>query len=140
VKLLPTLFASLFVFSSTAALAQFVNGNEAVKVTAADKKVETPSLPTSGPLRSTKPCMASDSCNAGPWLMVETIDGLVECTEAYARPGTCRASTYGTKKISRLWLVKVGSDWRQCQYPDVASKCVSMFAKPPANLPFSAVQ
>jgi hypothetical protein len=67
--------------------------------------------------------------------MVETADGLVECTEVYARPGTCRPSTYGTEKRSRLWIVKTSSLWMQCQYPDVASKCVST-----KSLPTSAVQ
>ena len=74
-------------------------------------------------------------CAGGGWKMVETSEGLVECTEIYARPGTCRASTYGTEKRSRLWIVKTGSQWMQCQYPDLASKCVSTKA-----LPYDAVQ
>ena len=120
--------------------AQYVKGNEAVKTTAAGKVVETPPLPSSGPMSKSKPCPASANCFAGAWLMVETADGLVECTEAYARPGTCKASTFGTKKASRLWLVKRGTEWLQCQYPDLASKCVNMFARPPANMPYDAVQ
>jgi hypothetical protein len=137
---LANLTVASFILVGPAAQAQHVKGNEAVKVTATGTKVETPPLPTTGPIRSTKPCLAAGNCNAGAWLMVETADGLLECTEAYARPGTCRASTYGDKKISRLWVVKRGSDWLQCQYPDLGSKCVNMFARPPANLPFSAVQ
>jgi hypothetical protein len=137
---LVTLAVASFALIGTATQAQFVKGNEAVKVTATGTKVETPPIPTTGPIRSTKPCLATGECNAGAWLMVETTDGLVECTEAYARPGTCRASTYGDKKISRLWVVKRGSEWLQCQYPDIGSKCVNMFARPPSNLPYSAVQ
>ena len=126
---------------SSAALAQFVKGNEAVQVMPdGTKRVETPPLPTTGPIRSTKPCAATGNCHGGAWLMLETQDGLLECTEAYARPGTCRASTYGTTKLLRLWVVKSGGAWLQCQLPDVASKCVNMFARPPANLPYSAVQ
>lgn len=135
-----TLVAASVALFTPIAQAQHVKGNDAVKVTDTGTKVEIPPLPTTGPIRSTKPCLATGSCNAGAWLMVETAGGLVECTEAYARPGTCRASTYGEKKISRLWVVKRGSDWLQCQYPDLGSKCVNMFARPPANLPFSAVQ
>ena len=132
--------ASLVVGSSVA-FAQFVKGNEAVKVAAdGTKKVETPPMPTTGPLRSTKPCAAADKCHGGAWLMVETKDGLVECTEAYARPGSCRASSYGSTKFMRLWVVKSGGKWLQCQLPDTASKCVDMFARPPSNLPFPAVQ
>jgi hypothetical protein len=97
------------------------------------KKVETP--PTAGALLA-KPCPAIEAgCSGGGWKMVETSDGLRECTETYARPGTCRPSTYGTEKRSRLWVVKKGSDWLHCQYPDMASKCVSV-----KSLPFSAVQ
>jgi hypothetical protein len=128
-------------FASTGAMAQFVKGNEAVRVMAdGSKKVETAPLPTTGPFLSMKPCMANTPCHAGSWRMVETSDGLRECTEAYARPGTCRTSTYGTTKLSRLWVVKSGGNWLQCQLPDLGSKCVNMFARPPANLPFDAVQ
>ena len=125
----------------SAAFAQFVKGNEAVKIMPdGTKRIETPPLPTTGPIRSTKPCAAADKCHGGAWLMVETKDGLVECTEAYARAGSCRASSYGTTKLLRLWVVKSGDNWLQCQLPDVASKCVNMFARPPANLPYPAAQ
>ena len=120
--------------ASTASFAQFVKGNEAVKVMPDGKKhIETPPLP-SVPLG--KPCPAAQAgCAGGGWLMVETSDGLVECTEIYARSGTCRPSTYGTEKRSRLWIVKTDSQWMQCQYPNLASKCVST-----KSLPTSAVQ
>lgn len=133
--------AALVATGSSAAFAQFVKGNEAVKVMPdGTKRVETPLLPTTGPLRSTKPCAAADHCHGGAWLMVETADGLVECTEAYARPGTCRKSTYGSSKLMRLWVVRSGDSWLQCQLPDLGSKCVKMFARPPSNLPYPAVQ
>ena len=126
---------------SSAALAQFVKANEAVRLMPdGTKRIETPPLPATGPIRTAKPCAAADNCHGGAWLMVETKDGLVECTEAYARPGTCRASSYGTTKLLRLWVVKSGDTWLQCQLPDVASKCVNMFARPPGNLPYPAAQ
>lgn len=136
------LFAVLVLaMTASSATAHFVKGNEAVSLMPdGSRRVETPPLPATGPIRSTKRCSADGGCNAGPWHMVETGDGLVECTEAYARPGTCRKSSYGSKKASRLWVVKSGSNWLQCQFPDLASKCVNMFARPPANLPFDAVQ
>jgi hypothetical protein len=125
---------SALVVAHSTAQAQFVKGNEAVKVMAdGSKTVQTPPLP-SVPLG--KPCPAAQAgCAGGGWLMVETGDGLVECTEIYARPGTCRPSTYGTEKRSRLWVVKAKSQWLQCQYPDLAGKCVST-----KSLPISAVQ
>lgn len=120
--------------ATTPSIAQFVKGNESVKLMAdGSRLIETPPLP-SGSLG--KPCLASKTgCAGGGWLMVETKDGLVECTEIYARPGTCRASTYGNEKRSRLWIVKSGGQWMQCQYPNLASKCVST-----KSLPTSAVQ
>ena len=127
--------------ASSSALAQYVKGNDAVKLLPdGSKRVETPPLPGTGPIRSTKPCAAADNCHGGAWLMVETPDGLVECTEAYARPGTCRESSFGKTKLMRLWVVRSGGNWLQCQLPDLGSKCVNMFARPPSNLPFPAVQ
>lgn len=130
----PFILFTALVASSSASLAQFVKGNEAVQVMAdGSRRVETPPLPP-GPLG--KPCPASKAgCAGGGWLMVETSDGLVECTEIYARPGTCRASKYGSEKRSRLWIVKSRSQWMQCQYPDLGSKCVST-----KSLPTSVVQ
>ena len=120
--------------AGAASHAQFVKGNEAVKVMAdGTKRIETP--PTAGALLA-RPCPAvQPGCSGGGWKMVETREGLAECTEIYARPGTCRASTYGTQKLSRLWIVQKGSQWLHCQYPDLSSKCVSV-----KSLPFSAVQ
>ena len=137
----PLLICAALTAASTLSLAQFVKGNEAVKVLPdGTRRVETAPLPATGPIRSSPPCSAIAGCNAGSWHMVETADGLRECTEAYARPSTCRASSYGTTKLSRLWVVKLGSNWLQCQFPDLGSKCVNMFARPPANLPYDAVQ
>ena len=119
--------------TATATHAQFVKGNEAV-ATLPDgtKRVETPPLPSGlGP-----PCAADRAgCAAGGWLMVETSAGLMECTEFYARSGTCRASTYGTQKVTRRWVVKTNSKWMQCQFPDLASNCVGT-----KSLPLDAVQ
>jgi len=114
--------------------AQFVKGNEALRVLAdGTKKVETP--PTKGALMA-KPCPATQAgCTPSGWRMVETTNGIEECTEMYARPGTCRASTYGVEKRPRLWIVKTKGQWMQCQLPDLASKCVKSTA-----LPFPAVQ
>jgi hypothetical protein len=126
--------ASLLGLTVGTAAAQFVKGNEAVKVMPdGTKKVETPPLPS---VTLGAPCPASKSgCAGGGWKMLESVDGLVECTEVFARPGTCRPSTYGTEKRSRAWIVKVKGQWMQCALPDVGGKCVSL-----KSLPVSAVQ
>lgn len=110
--------------ASSIAAAQYVKGNEAVKVMPdGSKRVETP--PTAAAVLA-KPCPAAQAgCAGGGWKMVETPDGLLECTEIYARPGTCRTSTFGSEKRSRLWIVKSQGRWLQCQQPDLSGKCVS---------------
>jgi hypothetical protein len=129
-------FAAAGMCASSGAHAQYVKGNEAVQVAAGGKRVETPPVPAS----AGKPCGAHAKCHAGAWHMVETDHGLMECTEPYARPATCRASTYGSQKLPRLWIVKADGTWRWCQYPNLQSTCRSMFARPPANLPVDAIQ
>jgi hypothetical protein len=121
-------------FASASSMAQYVKGNEAVKVLPGGAKtVETPPIPGAG---LPAPCPAEKAgCTSSGWRMVETSDGLRECTEIYARPGTCRASTYGAEKRTRMWIVKAGGQWMQCQRPDIGSKCVSTKA-----LPFGEVQ
>ena len=132
---------ALQIIGASTALAQFVKGNEAVRVMAdGSKKVETPPVPSTGPASKSKPCAADAGCHAGPWHMVETSNGLRECTEPFARATSCRDSTYGTQKLSRLWIAKKGTTWLWCQYPDLGGKCVDMNARPPLNLPVSAVQ
>ncbi|MBK1712158.1 MULTISPECIES: hypothetical protein [Rubrivivax] len=116
------------------ALAQYVKGNEAVR----SGRAETPPLLKS--MSRMPACAADAGCHAGPWHMVETADGLRECTEPTARPGTCRPSSYGSRKLARLWVVKRGTTWQWCQYPDMGSRCVDMHARPPANLLVAVVQ
>lgn len=128
--------AALALLLSNAVPAQFVKGNEAVTLTASGTTVETPAVLAS----MGKACAATANCHAGAWHMVETPSGLLECTEPSARPTTCRPSTYGTQKIARLWVVKKGTAWLWCQYPDLGSKCVDMSARPPVNLPYDAIQ
>lgn len=126
------LVAAFLSFHAALASAQFVKGNQAVRAGA----IELPPVPAS----AGKPCRAHDKCHAGSWHMVETTAGLMECTEPFARPGTCRPPTYGAEKLSRLWIVRKGTSWQWCQYPDLDSKCVDIYARPPANLPYAAVQ
>ena len=118
----------------TSASSQFVKGNEAVSVMPdGTRRVDTPPLPAA---TLAAPCTpARPACPASGWRMVETAEGLRECTEIYARPGTCRPSTFGAEKRPRLWIVKLRGQWMQCQFPDISSKCVSTKA-----LPYSAVQ
>ncbi|MCV2438584.1 hypothetical protein [Paucibacter sp. DJ2R-2] len=125
---------ALLCLAALTAQAQYVKGNEAVRILpGGSKRIETP--PTTHALLP-KPCAAaSPGCLGGGWRMVETPEGLMECTEIYARPTTCRASTYGAQKRSRLWIVKTGGQWMHCSYPDLNQDCVST-----KSLPSPAVQ
>jgi hypothetical protein len=116
------------------AQAQFVKGNEAVKVLPdGTRKVELP--PIAGAALA-PPCPASRvTCAGSGWRVAETRDGLQACTELYARPGTCRPSTYGTARFPRLWIAKSKGQWMLCRLPDLTSKCVKLTA-----LPYPAVQ
>lgn len=117
------------ILTAAAASAQFVKGNEAVTVAPdGSTRVETPPLPkaTLGP-----PCPATrPTCSPSGWRMVETKDGIRECTEFYARPGTCRASTFGAEKRPRQWIVKAKGQWLQCERPNMSSRCISLGALP----------
>jgi hypothetical protein len=129
VKLVQVFVLGAALAAPLAAQAQFVKGNEAVRLMPdGTKKVETP--PTAGALLA-KPCAATDAaCAGGGWKMVETAGGLMECTEIYARAGTCRASTYGNEKRARVWVVKSGGQWKHCTYPDLSKGCASVKALP----------
>jgi hypothetical protein len=135
-KSLSTLAFATIILTCLTAKAQYVKGNEAVQKAATGTTVSKPPVPAS----AGKVCEATAKCYAGAWRMVETDAGLLECTEPFARPGSCRVSTYGTQKLPRVWVVKRGNEWQQCQFPDLASKCTPIFARPPANLPADAVQ
>ncbi|MFN3809000.1 MAG: hypothetical protein ACK4S6_00145 [Roseateles asaccharophilus] len=115
--------------TTATACAQFVKGNEAVTIAPdGTKRVETPPLPKAS---LGKPCPATrPGCAVGGWLMVETTEGLRECTEFYARPGTCRPSTFGQEKRPRQWIVKSKGQWLQCERPDLGSRCISTKALP----------
>jgi hypothetical protein len=132
-QLIKTLTALAASAAATAACAQFVKGNEAVRILpGGGRKVETPPLPsaTLGPVCSAETVV----CTPSGWRMVETPAGIQECTEFYARPGACRSSTYGTERRPRLWIVKINGQWMQCVFPDVKSKCVSIKALPPVTI------
>ncbi|MFT7773068.1 hypothetical protein [Roseateles sp.] len=122
------------VFLAAPGHAQFVKGNEAITIRAdGSREVATPPLPN---FKLAPPCQAANpGCASRGWLMLETRDGLRECTEYYARPGTCRASTYGSVKRPRLWVIRIQGKWLQCPRPDASSGCVSTKTLPPVSHP-----
>jgi hypothetical protein len=116
--------------AATTASAQFVKGNEAVKVMP-DGPRRWRRLRCHGRTSWQSPAQPTQGCHGGGWMMVETQDGLRRVHRAYARPGTCRKSTYGTEKLSRLWIVKPGGSGCSAS-PRLGGKCVSIEGLPPA--------
>jgi hypothetical protein len=118
---------------ASAAHAQFVKGNEAV----VGGKVETPPVPPSMfKVCGLKPVATRD---LGAWSRPRTAWSSALSPRA---PRSCRQSTYGSRSSARLGRQE-GVDWFQCQYPDIASKCAEMSARPPPisqPTPFSSGQ
>ena len=133
-NLAQSIAATALMLAATTVHAQFVKGDEAVRVLPdGTRKVETP--PTAGALLA-PPCAATTAgCSGASWKMVETVKGLMECTEIYARATTCRPSTYGSQKLARVWVVKIGTRWQHCSYPDINKGCLEI-----NELPNPAIQ
>lgn len=127
--------AMVTALASTVALhaAPFVDGNEAVRSIQGRQIVGVP--PTTGVLLA-PPCAATNAgCSGGAWKMVETPAGLMECTEFFARPGTCRPSSYGVRQLARVWIAKSKGQWLQCSRPSLSARCVGL-----KDLPVAEVQ
>ena len=123
------------VLVTSRAATQFVNDTEAVILRpGASKRAETRPRPATGSVSTLKAPMANPTCNAGPWLMVETSDGLVECTEVSARGEARRKSAYRAIKATRLWMVRPGAVWLQRQCPNIGSTRANILARRRANL------
>jgi hypothetical protein len=72
--------------------------------------------------RPSKPLLIAEGAMVDVY-MVETEGGLVECSDMFR--STCRPSTYGTVKRSRLWLVRRGGLWLTCNGPERSAQCVA---------------
>ncbi len=103
----------------------YAEGNEAVgKEAAGNRKVELPPAPVG---RSGKPQLLNPTpmpvTSSGFVYMIETNDGLTECSHADIRSGECQPSTIGTKKRSRIWVVKRNAKWWLCGSPARSAEC-----------------
>ena len=117
-------------------------GNEAVQLMPdGTKRVETPPLPTTGPIQVDQALRRGREL---PWWRLadafETQDGLLGARKRTRDRAPAVRIDHGTTRLLRLWVVKSGGAWLQCQLPDIASRCVNMAARPPANLPYPAVR
>ncbi len=73
------------------------------------------------------------------WIMVETDEGLVECTDPVYHPNQCRPSTYGQKLLSRTFLVLYRGQWMACVNPakvDKRNGCLRVLQPREGQVPF----
>lgn len=102
-------------------------GNEAVRIVGGKRVVEAP--PVIGSYRSFKPDSYSRPTQSGnrggEVTMIEGPDGLMACEVPVLIKTACIPSDIGTVKRSRIWLVKLGGNWQQCN-----SRVAPMVCKP----------
>lgn len=103
----------------------YAEGNEAVsKDSAGRRKVELPPMPVGGSGKPQRLTADPMPVATSPFVyMLETNDGLTECTHPYVRDGECQPSSIGTKKRSRIWMVKRNGKWWLCGGPARSAEC-----------------
>lgn len=116
-----SVFLSVSVLASAATLAadstkSVFEGNEAVtadKVTG-ERKVEYPPFLVKDAAQM--PSWRTETNQGTPaiWYMIEGPNGLLECGGLTISPQACRASTLGTYKWRRHWVVKKAGQWVLC--------------------------
>ena len=55
--------------------------------------------------------------------MIQTFDGLVECSEPAIEQGACRPSSIGSYVSYRTWVVRRSGKWLHCDGPGRQAKC-----------------
>ena len=55
--------------------------------------------------------------------MIQTFDGLIECSEPAIEQGACRPSSIGNYVSYRTWVVRRSGKWLHCAGPAKDAKC-----------------
>ena len=55
--------------------------------------------------------------------MIQTFDGLIECSEPAIEQGACRPSSIGNYVSYRTWVVRRSGKWLHCDGPSRQAKC-----------------
>lgn len=102
--------------------------NEAVRVVAGKRVVQLPPLNPYNPKQYVAP--ASSYVMRVQAFMIETQDGLVQCTVPFFAKEGCEPSTFGQLKRSRTWIVLREREWQACIGIDKPKKCRAIYPKP----------
>jgi hypothetical protein len=115
--------AALAIASACARAADYsAAANEAVTVDEhGRRRVELP------PGSNSKPLVHQPVPPAGGVVyMIETERGLVECSGRVYRRDECRASSIGSIRMIRAWVVKRQGKWLQCGGPEASARCAGV--------------
>lgn len=114
--------------AAQAALGPTVAYNEAVRVVGGKRVVQLPppSKYTPPGWSVTKP--GNHYGGSSPY-MVETVDGLMQCTVPFYHPVGCEPSTYGTQRKLRTWIVLREGQWEGCIGIDQPKRCRAVHPK-----------
>lgn len=101
--------------------------NEAVKVVNGKRVVQLPSRNPYMPDEFVRPI-------DGPYakqqlFMIETQDGLVQCVMPYVVAKACQASSFGSEKRNRTWVVLKDGEWRGCIGLQAPKQCRAIYPK-----------
>jgi hypothetical protein len=128
--------AAVAVLCGAAAVAQpkgaTVPYNEAVKVIGGQRKVQLPPMSNDDKVSFYEAGFSKGDQYIGIY-MIETGAGLVECVDPLYHTRSCRPSTYGMKKLNRVWIVMRAGEWQMCQGPQRVERCLRIvYPKPGA--------
>ncbi len=102
--------------------------NEAVRLVNGKRVVQLPPLNPYNPKQYVAP--ASSYVMRVQAFMIETQEGLVQCTVPFFAKVGCEPSTFGQVKRSRTWIVLRAGRWDACIGIDKPTKCREIYPKP----------
>ena len=128
----------LFAFAATTTQAQTSGaafpGNEAVQIVNGKRVVEAPPLTATAQRYVKGGAKLPPPSAAGEVFMIESPEGLVECSGTYLSGTGCVPSTLGKTKRPRFWTVKLNGVWVHCDSRAPSRKCEPASAGVPGGM------
>lgn len=101
--------------------------NEAVRIVGGKRVVELPPLNPYSPKQFVPPAGSHVLRNHA--YMVETPNGLLQCTVPFYAKAGCEPSTYGSVRQRRTWVVLHKGEWKGCIGLDAPKQCRALYPK-----------
>lgn len=131
-------FGVLFALATTTIHAQPAGpafpGNEAVQIVNGKRVVEAPPLTATAQRYVKGGGKLPPPSAAGEVFMIESPEGLVECSGTYLSSTGCVPSTLGKTKRPRFWVVKLNGAWLNCDSRAQSRKCEPASAGMPGGM------